>query len=153
MGIEVQKARGNEITYRTPSGPIHIKAWDDRAGIWYLALNAPDRYPDGSRKQNTRTLCIGSQPRVDIEAFVQAFAMIYEAASGPKAPRKLESLDCEESRDGTVWADSAKHTTWRYRFNGVWEYTWADKHSRSNWEPLTEMGLLTSAGPYTEVVE
>lgn len=152
MGIEVQKARGNEIIYRTPNGPIHIKAWDDNAGIWYLSLNAPDRYPDGSRKQTTRTLLIGPQHRADIEAFVQAFAAIHEAASGPKAPRMLRSLDCDEARDGTVWADSDEGSPFHYQFrDGDWEY-FALEGERI-WTVLDDPYLLSGYGPYTEVVE
>ncbi|CPS10250.1 hypothetical protein [Mycobacteroides abscessus] len=150
MGIEVQKARGNEIIYRSPNGPIHIKAWDDNAGTWYLALNAPDRHPDGSRKQTTRTLLIGPQHHADIEAFVQAFAAIYEAANKPKASRKLGGLDCDEARDGTVWADSDEGFPFHYRFRGGhWEYL-ALAGERS-WRVLDDPYSLIGYGPYVEV--
>lgn len=155
MGIEVQKARGNEIIYRTPDGPIHIKAWDVNGDNWYVSLNGPDRYPNGSPRQVTCTLCIGAHPRVDIEAFVQTFAKIYEAASAPKPPkslRELPDLDCKEARDGTVWADSDKGFPFHYRFRGSrWEYFALDGARR--WSTLDESHSLSSYGPYTEVVE
>lgn len=142
MGIEVQKARGNEVIYRTPDGPIHIKAWDDENGRWYVSLNAPDRC----------TLHIGTQFRGDIEAFVQAFAAIYEAANKPKASRKLGGLDCDEARDGTVWADSDKGFPFHYRFRGGnWEYL--ALAGESSWKVLDDPYSLIGYGPYTEVVE
>lgn len=154
MGIEVQKARGNEVIYRTPDGPIHIKAWDDENGRWYVSLNAPDRYPNGSRKQTTRTLHIGTQFRGDIEAFVQAFATIYEAASAPKSPeplRVLPSLDCDEARDGAVWVDSDDGSPFHYRFrDGNWEY-FALEGERIWTVMADDPYLLSDYGPYVEV--
>ncbi|OHU64011.1 hypothetical protein [Mycobacteroides chelonae] len=88
------------------------------------------------------------------EELLQAYGELYDLAFPITAkPRELQSLDCEEARDGTVWVDSDPHMPWSYRFNGEWAYARGHANSWSHWKPLTVRGLLTSSRLYTEVVE
>ncbi|QSN19643.1 hypothetical protein I3U41_17190 [Mycobacteroides abscessus subsp. abscessus] len=142
MGITYTPAHAAIIKYETNFGTTACTAVAslDRYDEWMVTLGEHNFVLNGTRPKAEEIL------RAYGELYDRAYPVIRE-------PRVLEGLESEEARDGTVWADADRHTPWRYRFNGVWEYTWVDKHSRSDWGPLTEMGLLTSAGPYTEVIE
>ncbi|WP_457149746.1 hypothetical protein [Mycobacteroides abscessus] len=66
-------------------------------------------------------------------------------------PRVLPSLDCEEARDGTVWADSDTNIPFRYRFhNGEWERFSVNGHCA--WVRLGNLRNLKVCGPYVEVL-
>lgn len=64
-------------------------------------------------------------------------------------PRVLPSLDCEEARDGTVWAKDAPVTPGR-RFRFV-SGMWMTRTDDDDWYRLRADGLLCGDG-YTEVL-
>lgn len=113
-----------------------------------------------SARQNEWTISIGdvhrfilSGSRSKAEELVQAYGELYDFAfTAPVKPRELQTLDCDEARDGTVWADSDEGFPFHYQFRGHhWEY-FALEGTRK-WTVLDDPATLTSHGPYIEVVK
>ncbi|MBV6360461.1 hypothetical protein R2325_16540 [Mycobacteroides chelonae] len=151
MGIEERPAQCHTIKYIALDGTAPVQAT-------YLGPADGDPREVAYLWQVVSTQGIGF---VKVHARTEQIRLLvgqlgeYYEKTHPVTPdaRRLDSLDCEEGRDGTVWADSDSYTQWLYRFNGGWEYAWQCANSEPRWNTLSEFGLLKSAGPYTEVVE
>ncbi|SIL62182.1 hypothetical protein [Mycobacteroides abscessus] len=146
MGIAYTPARSASIEYKAKSGtiPCSAVATSARQNEWTISIGDVHRF-------------ILSGNRSKAEELVQAYGELYDCAfPAPVKPRELQTLDCEEARDGSTWQEDTAYA-WRYRYvNGAWCVQYNPD------VPFVALVLdgdyisefyMNNIGPYTEVVE
>ncbi|WP_195167794.1 hypothetical protein [Mycobacteroides abscessus] len=102
--------------------------------------------------ESIRTTAAQQEPAYTVAAASEEMAKYWDnsiVTTTKREPRVLPSLDCEEARDGTVWADN--HGEWRYWFeNEDWR---TDEGVRGKNHHLYNPGCLTVHSFYTEVLD
>ncbi|SKM19556.1 Uncharacterised protein [Mycobacteroides abscessus subsp. massiliense] len=127
LGVDERDA---EWTRRQVSRDIYVWEYRFRGGVWQFRLLG---------HENWAYLKLGEEP-----------------ANGPFTevlePRVLQSLDCEEARDGTVWEARYVLLAGREQTPG-----WKFQHTQDGWvyedgSRVLSPEFLTGRGPYTEVL-
>lgn len=144
MGIAYTPASSASIKYDAALGttPCSARATSAQQDEWTVSLGGHHFLLEGSRAK--------------AEELLKAYGQLYDKAYPVTTKlRQLKSLDCEEARDGTVWAEKVTGTCdWHYRYtNGFW---YVSTNPYLSWDKLSPQNYpfyLTELGPYTEVAE
>lgn len=145
MGIAYTPARSASIEYEAESGmiPCSAVATSARQNEWTVSIGDVHRF-------------ILSGNRSKAEELVQAYGELYDYAfPAPVKPRELQTLDCEEARDGTVWGFNFRGERTGYLlFTGdVWLFHFNSERLRSWGTPISADHSFLNTGPFTEVSE